>query len=132
MSDKVVIERLSVYAYHGVHDEERRLGQRFVISLECRLDLRAAGRADDLRSTVCYAELADVLVRVATSRQFRIIEGLAEAIASEVLSVFQRVEEVVVRVEKPGAPVPVVLDGVAVEIRRRRDEASARPNRPPG
>ena len=126
MSDKIIIERLSVYAYHGVHPEERRLGQRFVISLECHLDLGVAGRADDWDSTVCYAQLTSVLEKTATGRQFRTIEGLAEAIATEVLSTFERIEQVAVRVEKPGAPVPAILDGVAVEIRRRRDEAGAR------
>ncbi len=121
MNDCVVLSRLAVYAHHGVHAEEERLGQRFYVSLTCSLDLRPAGQADDYRLSVCYATLAKLVYEIATTRRFRTIEGLAEAIASDVLSTFSRIETLGVRVEKPEAPVPYILDNVAVEIRRSRD-----------
>ena len=120
VSDHVLVHRIAVFAYHGVHPEEERLGQRFYVSLECSLDLSEAGRNDDWRATVCYGQLTEVVTGAATGRRFRIIEALAEAIAGEVLACFPRIEEVVVRVDKPSAPVPAIIDGVAVEIRRRR------------
>ncbi len=120
MSDRIILSRLAVYAYHGVHAEEERLGQRFYISVECGLDLAAAGRSDDWSRTVCYGQLTELVNGIATGRRFKIIEALAEAIAGEVLSRFPRVERVRVTVEKPEAPVPVVMDHFAVEIERRR------------
>ena len=57
---------------------------------------------------------------IATGRRFRIIEALAETIAAEVLAAFPQVDRVRVTVEKPEAPVPVVMDHFAVEIERRR------------
>ena len=120
MSDRIVISRLAVYAHHGVHREEETLGQRFFISVTCTLDLRAAGLADDYTKSVCYGEVATLVHEIATQRRFRLIEGLAEAIARELLASFGRVESVCVRVEKPEAPVPFILDHVAVEIERRR------------
>jgi dihydroneopterin aldolase len=121
MSDRIVLSRLAVYAHHGVHPEEERLGQRFYISLTCFLDLAPAGQADDWDLSVCYAALAEMAHEIATTRRFRIIEGLAEAIAAEALARYSRIEAVRVTVEKPEAPVPFILDGVAVEIERRRD-----------
>jgi 7,8-dihydroneopterin aldolase/epimerase/oxygenase len=115
------VHRIAIYAYHGVHAEEEALGQRFYVSLDCQLDLRTAGRDDDWSSTVCYGRLTELAHTIGTSRRFRIIEALAEAIAAEVLSGFARVETVTVRVEKPSAPVPAIIDGVTVEITRRRD-----------
>lgn len=120
MTDHVLVQRIAVFAYHGVHPEEERLGQRFYVSLDCGLDLSAAGRTDEWEHTVCYAQLTEIVMNVATERRFHIIEALAEAIAGEVLARFARVEEVTVRVEKPGAPVPAILDGIAVEITRAR------------
>ncbi|WP_445501193.1 dihydroneopterin aldolase [Microvirga sp. G4-2] len=120
MSDRITLSRLAVYAHHGVHEEEARLGQRFYISLTCALDLKPAGEADDYAQSVCYAALAKVAHETATTRRFRIIEGLAEAIAAKVLETFPRIEDVTVLVEKPEAPVPFVIDGVSVEIRRTR------------
>lgn len=122
--DRILVHRIAVFAYHGIHPEEARLGQRFYVSLECSLDLSEAGRTDDLHATVCYGRLTEVVTAVATGRRFRIIEGLAEAIAGDILAGFPPVEEVLVRVDKPSAPVPAIIEGVAVEIRRRRDGSS--------
>lgn len=121
MSDRILINRIAVFAYHGVLPEEERIGQRFYVSLECRLDLAEAGRSDDWKKTVNYVQLAEIVTRVATGRRFRIIEALAEAIATEALTASPRLDEITVRVEKPSAPVPAILDGVSVEITRRRD-----------
>lgn len=120
MSDRIFLDRLAVFAHHGVFPEEERLGQKFVISVVCHLDLAPAGRNDDYEQSVCYGQLAEMVHRISTGQRFRIIEGLAEAIAAAVLEQHSRVEAVTVKVEKPGAPIPFVLDGVAVEIERRR------------
>ena len=121
MSDRILVHRVSVYAHHGVLPEEERLGQRFMISLDAELDLSEAGRSDDLSASVSYADLVALTVRIATSRRFRLIEALAEATASDILSAFPRVSAITVRVDKPDAPVPAILAGVSVEITRRRD-----------
>ncbi|PIK68972.1 dihydroneopterin aldolase [Methylobacterium frigidaeris] len=118
--DRILIHRLAVFARHGVLPEEEVLGQRFYLSLEARLDLREAGRRDDIAATVSYAELADLAHRIATERRFRLIEALAETIAQEALDAFPALAGLTVRIDKPGAPVPLVLDGVAVEITRTR------------
>jgi dihydroneopterin aldolase len=121
MSDSIIISRLAIYAHHGVYAEEKRLGQRFFVSLTCTLDLRPAGRNDRYSQTVGYGTLAQLVHEIATTRRFRIAEGLAEAIAAEVLAAFPRIETVTVRVEKPEAPVPLIFDSIAVEITRSRN-----------
>lgn len=86
MSDRILVARIAVFAYHGLLAEEARLGQRFYISLDCRLDLRPAGRSDDVARTVSYADLTAIVTRIATERRFALIEALAEAIAAEILA----------------------------------------------
>jgi dihydroneopterin aldolase len=120
--DRMLVERIAVFAHHGVLPEEERIGQRFMVSLAARLDLAPAGRSDDLARSVNYAELVDLAVRVATGRRFRLIEALAEAIAAEVLAAFPPIEEITVRIDKPSAPVSAITDGIAVEITRGRGE----------
>ncbi|MDB5590066.1 dihydroneopterin aldolase [Enterovirga sp.] len=120
--DRMLVERIAVFAHHGVLPEEERMGQRFMVSLAARLDLAPAGRSDDLARSVNYAELVDLAVRVATGRRFRLIEALAEAIAAEVLAAFPPIEEITVRIDKPSAPVSAITDGIAVEITRGRGE----------
>ncbi|MBO1022196.1 dihydroneopterin aldolase [Methylobacterium sp. SD274] len=120
MTDRILVERIAVFAYHGLLEEEARIGQRFYISLDCRIDLRPAGLSDDVAKTVSYADLTEIVVRIATTRRFALIEALAEAIAAEILKRFEGVDSIVVRVDKPSAPVPAVIDGVAISILRSR------------
>ena len=121
MTDRIILTRIAVYAYHGIHPEEERLGQRFYVSLEARLDLRAAAEADDWKRTVSYDRLAKIVVDVTTERRFALIEGLAEVIAREILTTYTQIDSVVVKVEKPAAPIPTIHDGVAIEIERHRN-----------
>ncbi|MCJ2128753.1 dihydroneopterin aldolase [Methylobacterium sp. E-045] len=120
MTDRILVERIAVFAYHGLLEEEARIGQRFYISLDCRTDLRPAGLSDDMAKTVSYADLTEIVVRIATTRRFALIEALAEAIAAEILDRFEGVDSIIVRVDKPSAPVPAVIDGVAISILRSR------------
>ncbi len=120
MSDRIIVDRIAVFAHHGVLPEEARTGQRFFLSLEAELDLGEAGRVDDLGASVSYADLAMRAVAVAEGRRFALIEALAEAIAADALAAFPRIEAITVRVDKPGAPIPAIFEGVAVAVTRRR------------
>ncbi|CAO4164522.1 dihydroneopterin aldolase [Methylorubrum populi] len=120
MADRILVHRLAVFARHGVLPEEERLGQRFYISLDCRLDLSEAGRSDDVAATVSYADLSQIALDIATNRRFALIEALAEAIATTCLATFPRLETIAVRIDKPSAPIPAVLDYAAIEIVRGR------------
>lgn len=120
MTDRIFVKNIAVFAHHGLHPEEEKLGQRFYIWLEARVDTRAAGLSDDFEKTVSYVDLTEIAVEIATRRRFRIIEALAETIAAEILAKLPMVASIVVRVDKPSAPVPAVIDGVSVEIERAR------------
>ena len=120
MTDRILLTRIAVYAYHGVFPEEERLGQRFYISLDCRLDLGPAGRSDDWGQTASYDQLAEIVVSVATGQRFHLIEALAEKVASQILDRFAMITGVIVRVDKPAAPIPTILDGITIEIERHR------------
>ncbi len=55
--DRIFLEGLTFYAYHGVHPEEKRLGQRFIVDIAFTRDLRAAGETDDLTRTTSYSDV---------------------------------------------------------------------------
>lgn len=118
--DAIHLEGLSFYAYHGVYDEEAKLGQRFVVDLTCHLDLTEASLKDDLALTACYATLAKTVEGVVTNARYFLIERLAGAIAESVFAAEPRIERLTVRVHKPGAPLPVAAGRVYVEISRER------------
>ena len=121
--DTIELRGLTYYGYHGAFAEEQRLGQRFVVSLTLGLDLQPAGQHDDLDQTVDYGKVAETVRGIVEGPPFRLIEALAEALASAILGGFSRVDRVTVRVEKPSAPVPAAAAGtIAVQIVRTRGD----------
>ncbi len=120
MTDRIILTGMRFYGYHGVYPEESRLGQSFVVDVELYADLRAAGERDDIRSTIDYGRVYATVKEVLEGGPFKLIETVAERVAARVLAGFP-VQEVVVRVHKPKAPIPGPIDCVTVEIRRRRE-----------
>lgn len=119
--DKIYLEGMDFYGYHGVLPAEQQIGQRFLVDLTLKTDLRPAGRSDDLNQTVNYAEVYNLVRAVVEQERYALIEALAERIADIVLEKFQ-VQQVKVRVHKPQAPIPGVIRNVAVEIMRKHAE----------
>ncbi len=117
--DRILLEGLTFYGYHGVHPEERVLGQRFVVDLALSVDLGPAGRSDDLAQTVNYSTVYRIVQRVVEGPACNLVEALAERIARAVLGEAGGLA-IQVRVAKPWAPVKGATAGtVAVEIYRR-------------
>lgn len=118
--DKISVNQMAFYGYHGVFPEETKLGQRFVVDLEVSCDLKEAGVSDDLSYSINYAELYTLSREIVEGKPFQLIEAVAENIASTVLAKFSRVLEVRVKVIKPDPPIPGNYHSVSVEMTRSR------------
>ncbi|MCX7572010.1 dihydroneopterin aldolase [Tumebacillus sp. DT12] len=118
--DAIYLNGLEFYAYHGVFDEENRLGQRFSADVVFYLSTKEAGESDDLSKTVNYASAYEVIKSILDGQPVQLVETLCERIAAALLEQFALVQQVRVRVNKPNPPIPGILAGVAVEITRGR------------
>ncbi len=117
MPDRILLHGIQFYGYHGVHDEERRLGQRFLVDVELRLDVSTAAAADDVSAAIDYSQVHAVVLEIGTQQQFKLLETLATRIASALLERFP-MREVTVRATKQAPALPGVLAGVSVEVTR--------------
>lgn len=117
--DKIYIKDLQVYAFHGVNQQEKELGQRFLISLELFLNLKQAGESDDLNNTVNYGQLCIDVEQEFKKETYCLIEKSAEKLAEFILNNYNLVDRVKVLVKKPWAPIGKPLEYAAVEIDRK-------------
>ena len=117
--DRLALRGITAIGHHGVLDNERIDGQRFVVDVVLGLGTELAATADDLSKTVDYAELATDVQAAIESDPVDLIETLAGRIA-EVCLRQQLIEWVEVTVHKPDAPLPVPVSDVAVTITRTR------------
>lgn len=120
MADRMMLKGMSFFGNHGVFPEENKLGQRFYVDAELYFPLEQAGRSDRLEDTVNYADIYEVIKQIVEQKTFKLIEALAEDIASVLLQTYTSINEITVRVVKPHPPFAIVFDGVTVEIHRKR------------
>jgi len=118
--DKIALNKMEFYGYHGVFQEETKLGQRFIIDLEVEADLQQAGSTDNLEYSINYGQLYFDVKEIVEGEPFKLIEAVAEAIAKKMLNSYNRIQSVMVRVIKPDPPIPGHYQSVSVEILRKR------------
>ena len=115
--DSITISKLKVLAHIGVTEEERSKPQTLLVDLELTLDLRPAGRSDDLDDTIDYDGLTTEVADLVRASEFKLLETLAESIAAHVCAL-SRVEGVTVEVTKESPPVSEEVGPIAVRITR--------------
>ncbi len=120
MTDHIYLHEMEFYGRHGVSDEERAEEQVIHLDVELSLDLREAGTHDDLTLTVDYGAVFEICRAQVEQRSYRLLEGIAEAVAADILAAFDRVTSVIVRVRKPGVPIEGVLEHAGVSVERAR------------
>ena len=59
--DKIVWENMRFYGYHGVLQGEKDMGQKFFVDGELYLDLSQAGETDEIRNTVDYSKVYEII-----------------------------------------------------------------------
>ena len=119
--DKILLKDLKLYGYHGVFPEERERGQNFYVDVEISAELKQAGITDDIVDTIDYSKVCDIIKDINKNNKFRLIESFAHNISREILSAYEEIKELTVRVRKPEAPIDADFKWVGVEIKRSRD-----------
>lgn len=120
--DRIIMNNLGFYGYHGVLNEEKRLGQKFFLDVDIFTDLKLCGESDDVQDTINYAECYNVIKDIVENKRFNLIEALAENISKALFEEFKAIKELKIIIKKPEAPVRGIYDYFGVEIRRKRNE----------
>jgi phosphoglycolate phosphatase len=114
--DAIRINGLGVQARIGVPDEERARRQKLVLDVMLESDFRGLG--DDIARATDYAAVAAWLKDECARREVRLLETLAEELASGLLAKFSRVKAVSLEISKFVLP---ETRSVSVRVRRARD-----------
>ena len=109
------------YGYHGVHDEERRLGQRFVVSATLYTDDALDSAIRNLEDTVDYTKVYSDIREIMETSQFHLLESCANTIADKLIKDFPLIRKLKICIQKPSVPIQGSLRSVEVELCRTRD-----------
>jgi dihydroneopterin aldolase len=115
----IELQGIELRAFHGVLDDERREGQRFLVDLELDLADETAAATDAIEDAVDYRDVVETLVEVSDARAYHLLEAFATAIADALLARFS-LSRARVRVRKPDVVLARPVDHAAVVVERRR------------
>lgn len=116
--DKITIDKLEIFANHGVYSEENVLGQKFIISVVLYTSTRKAGVTDELSFSVNYGEVSHFIQKYMTEHTWKLLECAAEHLAQAILLEYPLVKKLDLEIQKPWAPIALPLNTVSVKITR--------------
>ncbi len=120
---RVFVRDLVMMSSIGVHAHEHDAKQRIRLNLDFDIAEGTVPIADDLRNVVCYDEIISAVRRLVDAGHVRLIETLAERVASLCLA-DPRIRKVRVQIEKLDVYSDVASVGVAIERANSRDESA--------
>jgi len=119
MSNKILLQNMMFYGFHGVYEFEREQGQRFYVDAEIYADLSLAGSTDNVEDTIDYTVVYTHIKEIMENHRFQLLEALSAHIAEVILQT-TIATEVTIKVRKPGVAIPGLLDYVQVETNRSK------------
>ena len=122
MKTVLFIDNLEVFANHGLFEEENKLGQKFIFDIECELNYKKAMFSDEMTDSISYADIVEVVVKTATTNTFNLLERLAGEILKNIFIEFSQIENIKLKINKPGAPIKYHFEKCGVEVNVSREE----------
>ena len=105
MKTFIKINNLSVYAFHGVLDLERSVGNSYIIDCQLEVNVDKAIQSDQDEDTVNYAEVVEV-IQTEMKQPSRLLEHVAGRIINAIQARWDNVLHIDLTIAKQCPPIP--------------------------
>ena len=117
MKSKIILEDIKIYAYHGVLPEEAIIGNHYVVNLEVHSDLEKASQSDDLKDTINYAEINEIIHQEMEIRS-QLLEHVIGRIINKIETLFPQTTFIKIKLTKTIPPMRGEMKGVSLEFEK--------------
>lgn len=111
------LEGMKFYGYHGYYEEERKIGEWYVVDVYFKTDFEEAAQKDELSGTINYEKVFSICQEV-MNVSAQLLEYLAQQIVSKIQQLNAPIDWLKVRVKKLNPPMQGNIGNVFVEIER--------------
>jgi dihydroneopterin aldolase len=101
--NKILIEDIELYAYHGCLIEEEKIGANYIVNVELETDFSEASLNDDLTKTINYVVIYDI-VKAQMKIRSNLIENVGKRIVDCLMAECKTIKYVVVKITKLNPP----------------------------
>jgi len=117
----ISVKGLSIFARHGVMEQERTVGNTFSVDVTLHYDAARAMDSDNVDDALNYAHVADIIT--AQMRQpSNLLENVAARIADALLDTFPALTRGTITITKPKPPFPAQVTGAAFSLTFHRHQ----------
>lgn len=116
---KITLKNMIFYGYHGLHEAERTLGQRFSVDITVDTDHALDQKVKRLSDTVDYTAIFQVVKDEVENYKYHLLERLANKILDRIIEEFPLVQTCRVKIRKIAVPINGTLDFVELEMERK-------------
>ena len=120
-SSYIYINDAHFFAYHGVLPQEQEVGQEFVVSVRCGVDIGAAMEHDMVEVTLDYGVLYRLVAQEMAVKS-QLVEHLAGRIAHKVFGTFPQVTSLDLTITKKNPPIEGDCAVAGVEVHLINDK----------
>lgn len=114
IKQKVSLEGVRFFAYHGFYPEEQVLGTEFIVDVDTELEVFTSGD-DEISNTVNYERLF-LIISAEMQRPRKLLETVAHGILAEIRHEFLAVKNIRVLIRKMHPPLGGEVKSSSIEV----------------
>lgn len=116
MEFEISLNDLRFYAFHGVFEEENKMGNEFRVDLAVTIPYDDSFEKDQLSEIVSYADLYEIIEKQ-MKKPSKLLEKVSLSIAKEIKEAFPQILRGKIRIEKVRPPVKGMLGSASVSLK---------------
>ena len=122
--DKILVEGIRLYGYHGCLDEEGKIGTEYEVSVTVWGNINDSFQSDNLHHTMDYVNISRV-VQEHVSIRAKLIETVAHRISQTIFEQMPMVIKLKIKLSKLNPPINGDVKKVSIELKRKRKKMGA-------
>ncbi len=117
MEAEIILEGLEFYAYHGVYEQEQKIGNRFSVDIKILFEYTFQKGIEELSKTVNYEKLYQC-AREEMRTPSKLLETLAANIIERIATIHSSIVSIEVSVSKYNPPVGGQCERAKVTLKK--------------
>ena len=115
----IKLQNIRTFSFHGCLEEEGKIGSDYRVDLEIKTDLRKSSLSDDIKDTVDYVLLNQIVVDEMDVRS-KLLEHVANRIIIRIFKEIPSVSRIILGVSKLNPPIGGDVEAVTIEMEEYR------------
>jgi dihydroneopterin aldolase len=116
----IKLKNIRTFSYHGCLEEESKIGSEYAVDLEIKTDLRKSSLSDNLKDTVDYV-LLNQIVKEEMAVRSKLLEHVAHRMIVRIFKEIPAVSRIVLSVSKLNPPIGGDVEAVTIQMEEYRN-----------